>query len=101
MISVGLEGFNSSDDATPVLRALGKYRLLARIGRGGTGDIFLALAQGASGYKKLVVLKCLRAEREEDEPTRRMFLDEGRLAARLNHPHVVQTYEVGETAPTI
>jgi len=85
-----------ADVASPALRTLGKYKLLARIGRGGMGDIYLALARGPCDFKKLVVVKCLRAGSEESEPLRRMFLDEGRLAARLNHPHVVQTYEVGD-----
>ena len=79
-----------------MLRKIGKYRLLAQIGRGGMGEVYLAMAQGPAGFKKLVVLKCINESSAEDEQLRKMFLDEAMLAARLSHHNVVQTYESGE-----
>ncbi|MDC0680426.1 serine/threonine protein kinase [Sorangium atrum] len=73
-----------------------KYRPIAEIGRGGMADVCLAVAQGPAGFNKLVVLKRVRAELVEDAEILAMFLDEARLAARLNHPNVVQTHEVGD-----
>jgi serine/threonine-protein kinase len=60
--------------------------------------VYLAVARGPSGFNKLVVLKSLRSDFAVDRELLAMFLEEARLAARLNHPHVVQTYEVGEYA---
>src|SRR5580704_2265640 len=74
----------------------GKYELIASLGRGGMADVFLAVARGPAGFNKLIVIKRLRASIAEDPSFRLMFLDEARLAARLNHPNVVQTNEVGE-----
>ncbi|HEX3765167.1 MAG TPA: ABC transporter substrate-binding protein [Kofleriaceae bacterium] len=76
---------------------LGKYRFLAEIGFGGMSEIYLTVTQGGlAGFQKLVALKLLRRDLAEDDEFRRMFLDEARLAARLSHPNVVQTYDVGE-----
>jgi serine/threonine-protein kinase len=58
-------------------------------------NVYLAVAQGPAGFNKLVVLKLLRPHLAADRETLDMFLHEARLAARLNHPNVVQTYEVG------
>ena len=77
-------------------QALRKYRLIAEIGRGGMADVYLAVVQGPAGFNKLVVVKQIRAQLADDPDFLAMFLDEGRLAARLNHPNVVQTNEVGE-----
>lgn len=77
---------------------LGRHRLLAEIGRGGMADVYLAVARGPAGFSKLVVVKQLRGSFEADAEILAMFLDEARLAARLNHPNVVQTLEVGEDA---
>lgn len=78
-----------------LLRELdGKYRILAQLGEGGTAHVWLAVAQGPSGFNKLVVLKTIRSELLEEPAVVDMFLDEARLAARLNHPNVVQTNEV-------
>jgi len=79
-------------------RDAGKYKLLAELGRGGMANVYLAVARGPSGFNKLVVLKSLRSDLAGDPELLSMFLEEARLAARLNHPHVVQTYEVGEYA---
>src|SRR5450432_2047811 len=76
--------------------AFGKYQLFASWGRGGMADVFLAVARGPMGFNKLAVIKRLRAQLADDPAFRTMFLDEARLAARLNHPNVVHTYEVGE-----
>ncbi len=76
--------------------AFGKYQLFASLGRGGMADVFLAVARGPMGFNKLVVVKRLRAALAEEGSFLNMFLDEARLAARLNHPNVVHTYEVGE-----
>ena len=81
---------NSSDPS-----AFGKYRLIAELGHGGMADVFLAVNQGPAGFSKLVVLKRLRAQIADDPEFVAMLVDEARLAARLNHPNVVQTNEVG------
>src|SRR5438477_2539821 len=77
--------------------SFGKYQLFASLGRGGMADVFLAVARGPMGFNKLVVIKRLRPSLAQEEGFRDMFLDEARLAARLNHPNVIHTYEVGES----
>jgi serine/threonine-protein kinase len=74
----------------------GRYRLLATLGRGGMADVYLGAAAGPAGFNKLVVVKKLR-NATDDPGLVEMFLDEARLAARLNHPNIVHTYEVDET----
>ncbi len=76
-------------------RAFGKYEVLARIATGGAANIFLARQPGAAGFNKLVCLKTLLPERACDADFVAMFLDEARLAARLNHPNCVQIYDLG------
>ena len=76
--------------------AFGKYELFAKLGSGGMAEVFLALSRGMAGFNKLVVLKRLRPSVAEDSAMIGMFLDEARLAARLHHPNIVNTYEVGE-----
>ncbi len=82
-------------------RSVGEYRLVASLGTGGMAHVHLAISSRTGGFQKLLVLKTLRAEFAEDPEFRRMFLDEARIAARLNHPNVVHTYEVGEDSGKI
>jgi eukaryotic-like serine/threonine-protein kinase len=74
---------------------LGKYRLIAEIAHGGMGIVYLAMVQGPRGFHKLAVVKELKPELVEEPSFLGMFLDEARLAARLSHPNIVQTNEVG------
>src|SRR6266566_619910 len=74
----------------------GKYRVLVELGQGGTAIVYLAVARGPSGFNKLVVLKALKKNLASDPEFRNMFLNEARLAARLNHPNIVQTNEVAD-----
>lgn len=79
----------------PRVHDLGKYRLIAELARGGMGIVYLALARGPGGFNKLLVLKELKPDLTDDESFVTMFLDEARLTARLSHPNIVQTFEVG------
>ena len=74
---------------------LGKYQLVAEIARGGMGVVYLAVAHGPARFSKLLVVKELKPELADDPAFLEMFLEEARLAARLNHPNIVQTYEIG------
>ncbi len=76
----------------------GRYRLIADIGRGGMSDVYLAVTEGTQAavqFQKLLVIKMLKRELGEDPDFVKMFLNEARLAARLNHPNIVQTIEIG------
>jgi serine/threonine protein kinase len=77
---------------------LGRYRLICELGSGGMARVYLALTTGLAGFTKLAVLKVIRAELAENPDAVQLFLGEARLAARFNHPNVVQTTEVGEDA---
>jgi serine/threonine-protein kinase len=74
---------------------MGKYHRIAELARGGMGNVYLAVAHGPAGFSKLFAVKELKPELVEDEAFVAMFLDEARLAARLTHPNIVQTNEVG------
>jgi serine/threonine protein kinase len=78
-----------------ISRAFGDHRLVAALGKGGMATVYLALSTKQFGFTKLVVLKVMRDDLGSDEFVQ-MFLQEARLAARLNHANVVQTYEVSE-----
>ena len=58
-------------------------------------SVHLALFSGDAGFRKLVALKRPKPDLSHDPEFLEMFMSEARLAARLNHPNVVQTYEVG------
>jgi serine/threonine-protein kinase len=76
--------------------SIGRYRLIGELARGGMGIVYLAAAHGPAGFSKLVALKELRPDLVQDAEFLTMFLDEARMAARLNHPNIVQTNDVGE-----
>jgi protein kinase-like protein len=76
-------------------KALGSYRAFARLGRGGMADVYLAIADGPPGADEFAVIKRLR---EEDDPLVRMFVDEARLTAQIDHPNVVRTYGAGASS---
>src|SRR5688572_14510602 len=73
-----------------------KYEIVRRLAVGGMGEIFLARQSGAPGFDRLVILKALLPELASTPECVSQFLDEARLAAKLNHPHVVAIYEVGQ-----
>ncbi len=89
-------GPEESSELIPGAMTYGKYQLFAKLGSGGMAEVYLAIAHGPMGFNKLVVLKRLRTQIAENAPMVTMFLDEARLTARLTHPNIVHTYEVGE-----
>lgn len=73
---------------------LGRYDILALLGRGGMGEVYLAAHRGPSGFAKLVVLKILRSELIADDAMLAMFEEEARVSAQLIHPNIAQTLEL-------
>ena len=69
------------------------YRVEAQVGRGGMGVVYRATDLS---LERPVALKLVAPELAEDERFRERFLREPRLAASLDHPHVIPIYEAGE-----
>ncbi|HEX8133645.1 MAG TPA: serine/threonine-protein kinase, partial [Actinomycetes bacterium] len=76
----------------PGIRVAG-YRVEARIGRGGMGEVYRA-EQLSLGRK--VALKVLRPDLAADQGFRRRFLRESMVAAGIDHPNVIPIYDAGE-----
>ncbi len=74
---------------------LGRYRLERQIASGGMAEIWLAKQDGPAGFQKDVVVKRIRPHLASDEKFVEMFLDEARLAAQLDHPNIVQIFDLG------
>ncbi|HEX4458494.1 MAG TPA: serine/threonine-protein kinase, partial [Polyangia bacterium] len=58
-------------------------------------EIFLARTKSIQGFEKYLVIKRILGHRTQDPEFVRMFLDEARVAATLDHPNIVQIYDVG------
>ena len=74
---------------------LGSFEIVRRLARGGMAEIFLARTSGPSGFEKLVVLKKILPKYAGKPKFVQLFLDEARLAATLDHPHIAQVYDIG------
>ena len=68
-----------------------RYRILAELGHGGMGVVYLA---EDSRLQRRVAIKFLRAQATEIDVTR--FRREAQLLASLSHPNVVKVYDLGE-----
>ena len=75
---------------------LGRYKLLALLATGGMAEIHLARQEGIKGFERLVVVKKILPHLAAEESFLEMFFDEARIASLLNHPNIVQIYDLGQ-----
>ncbi|MFZ5471182.1 MAG: serine/threonine protein kinase [Myxococcota bacterium] len=75
-------------------RKLGKYELICRLSAGGMSELFLAFQLGLAGFRKLVVLKRILPDIQGQEEFVRLFLDEAKITAAFNHPHIAHVYDL-------
>ena len=84
-------GSSRGDD----VRRLGRYQIIGRLATGGMAEVYLALSGDVPGFRTLVVVKRILPHLASNAQFIRMFLDEARLAALLDHPNIVRIIEVG------
>jgi serine/threonine-protein kinase len=76
---------------------LGRYELLAAIGKGGMASVWVA--RDTSGKQTVpVAIKVIREELAREPKARTMFLVEGAVVAAIRHSHVVRVFEVSQSA---
>jgi serine/threonine protein kinase/tetratricopeptide (TPR) repeat protein len=73
---------------------VGRYRVTDTLGEGGMGAVYAAVDEK---LERQIAVKVLRHESAADPTARERFWREARLAASVNHPHICQLYEIGES----
>ncbi|MCA9650517.1 MAG: protein kinase [Myxococcales bacterium] len=75
---------------------MGRYTLLHRLAVGGMAELYVARQGGIEGFEKIVALKRVLPHLAEDPQFVKMFLDEARFAASLDHPNIAHVTDIGE-----
>jgi serine/threonine protein kinase len=73
----------------------GQYVLERRLARGGMAEIWLARMTGVEGFEKAVAIKKILPHLTESGDFEKMFIDEAKLAARLNHENIIHIFDLG------
>jgi len=76
--------------------ALGRYELIAPVANGGMAQVWAARLCGSRGFQNLVAIKTILASALDDPRMEPMFLQEAELAAKVQHPNVAATFELGD-----
>jgi serine/threonine protein kinase len=76
-------------------RDIGKYRVVRRLATGGMAEIYLAQSRGIEGFAKYVVLKRILPQFASSETFVRLFLNEARVTATLDHPNIAGVHDIG------
>ena len=79
------------------LEHVGRYHLVRRLGRGGMADVFLARTKGLEDFQRDYAIKQILPRYVDDRRALRMFLDEARITVALQHPNIVQVFDLGES----
>jgi hypothetical protein len=77
-------------------RTIGGYRVQRRLGFGGMGEVYLAVAAGLEGVERPVAIKLIRHLHQQRPDFIEMFIEEAKVSFLLTHPNIVQTHEIGE-----
>lgn len=88
-----VEAFVSSADRNVLPTKIGGYKVLALIGRGAMGQVYLAEDES---LERRVAIKVMHPARAGEAASRKRFIRESRATAAIEHPHVVTIYQVGE-----
>jgi len=75
-------------------KTLGHFHILEKIGQGGMGEVFLA---EDTSLHRMVAMKFLPVEMQQDDTARKRLIREARSAAALDHPYICHINEVGES----
>jgi serine/threonine protein kinase len=75
-------------------RSLNRYKILTLLGQGGIGSVYKALD---STLQREVAIKVMKPELARRSDFRDRFLQEARLAARLDHPNIIQVHDFGQS----
>jgi len=75
---------------------LDRYELLCPIAEGGMASVWVARQRGKHGFEKLVAIKTILPKFAADIRFQEMFLDEARIASRIEHANVAQIFDLGE-----
>ncbi len=86
----------ASESLIGPVRKFGRYTLIKKLATGGMAEIWLARQRGLAGFNRFVVIKKILSHLSEQQTFVDMFLDEARTSAQLNHPNVVQIYDLGK-----
>jgi serine/threonine protein kinase len=79
--------------ALVVGQVVGHYQILAPLGKGGMGEVYLAKD---STLDRKVALKLLLAEFTGHKDRLRRFILEAKAASSLNHPNIITIHEIGQ-----
>jgi len=87
-----------SDPTSPLVPGyyLDRYELLCPIAEGGMASVWVARQRGKHGFEKLVAIKTILPKFASDVRFQEMFLDEARIASRIEHVNVAQIFDLGE-----
>jgi serine/threonine protein kinase len=84
----------AADRPATAPRVIGRYALFGEIAAGGMATVHFGRLVGPVGFSRTVAIKRLHAQYAKDPEFVAMFLDEARLASRIQHPNVVTTLDV-------
>ena len=79
----------------PLPIQFGRYQLVERLAVGGMAELFVATVAGEHGFAKKVVIKRLLPHLSHDPTYTQMFINEAKITARLVHPKIAATHELG------
>ncbi len=75
---------------------LDRYELLCPLAYGGMASVWLARFGGRLGFERMVVIKMILPQYSQDPRFQEMFLDEARIASKIEHSNVARILDVGE-----
>jgi len=90
------EAATTSADPIAARRSVGRYELVQRLGHGGMATVYLGRVTGSAGFEKLVAIKVIHPHLAAEPEFVEMFLEEARIAAKIQSPHVAGILDLGQ-----
>lgn len=83
----------SPPQASAMSQQVGDFKIIKKLGQGGMGEVFLA---HQTSLDRQVALKVMAKQYSSQETFVKRFIREAQTMAKLDHPHIVRGYAVGE-----